>query len=41
VDYVGARRFASRARELAEKHGERFAPPRLLMERAERGVAFQ
>jgi 3-hydroxyacyl-CoA dehydrogenase / enoyl-CoA hydratase / 3-hydroxybutyryl-CoA epimerase len=41
VDYVGARRFATRARELAEKYGERFEPPKLLIERAERGVAFQ
>jgi 3-hydroxyacyl-CoA dehydrogenase/enoyl-CoA hydratase/3-hydroxybutyryl-CoA epimerase len=41
VDYVGARRFTTRARELAERHGERFEPPKILVERAEKGVAFQ
>ncbi len=29
--------FAARARELAERYGERFAPPALLLEKAERG----
>ncbi|MFC8422809.1 3-hydroxyacyl-CoA dehydrogenase NAD-binding domain-containing protein [Streptomyces sp. NPDC057236] len=32
--------FAARARELAAKHGERFAPPGLLLRKAERGETF-
>ncbi|WP_130800207.1 3-hydroxyacyl-CoA dehydrogenase NAD-binding domain-containing protein [Streptomyces otsuchiensis] len=33
--------FAARARQLAERHGERFAPPALLVEKAERGEPFR
>jgi 3-hydroxyacyl-CoA dehydrogenase/enoyl-CoA hydratase/3-hydroxybutyryl-CoA epimerase len=33
--------FLARARELAEKHGPRFEPPALLVERAARGERFQ
>ena len=32
--------FVARAGELAEKHGERFAPPELLLRKAERGETF-
>lgn len=32
--------FVARARELAERYGERFAPPALLIEKAERGEPF-
>jgi 3-hydroxyacyl-CoA dehydrogenase/enoyl-CoA hydratase/3-hydroxybutyryl-CoA epimerase len=32
--------FVARARELAEKYGERFAPPALLVEKAQRGEKF-
>ncbi|GAA2422886.1 3-hydroxyacyl-CoA dehydrogenase NAD-binding domain-containing protein [Streptomyces glaucus] len=32
--------FTARARELAERYGERFAPPALLVEKAERGETF-
>ncbi|MEU1913037.1 3-hydroxyacyl-CoA dehydrogenase NAD-binding domain-containing protein [Streptomyces massasporeus] len=32
--------FVARARELAEQYGERFAPPALLVEKAERGKRF-
>jgi len=32
--------FVARARELAEKHGDRFAPPELLLRKAERGETF-
>ncbi|MFF5932766.1 3-hydroxyacyl-CoA dehydrogenase NAD-binding domain-containing protein [Streptomyces sp. NPDC012508] len=32
--------FVARARELAEKYGERFTPPALLVEKAERGEVF-
>uniref|UniRef100_A0AAU2UYJ7 3-hydroxyacyl-CoA dehydrogenase NAD-binding domain-containing protein n=1 Tax=Streptomyces sp. NBC_00003 TaxID=2903608 RepID=A0AAU2UYJ7_9ACTN len=33
--------FVARARELAERYGERFQPPALLVEKAERGEKFQ
>ncbi|MEV5643219.1 3-hydroxyacyl-CoA dehydrogenase NAD-binding domain-containing protein, partial [Streptomyces flaveolus] len=32
--------FVARARELAERHGERFVPPELLLRKAERGETF-
>ncbi|MFY1679532.1 3-hydroxyacyl-CoA dehydrogenase NAD-binding domain-containing protein [Streptomyces sp. WMMC905] len=32
--------FVARARELAERYGDRFAPPALLVEKAERGEGF-
>ncbi|MGW1657156.1 3-hydroxyacyl-CoA dehydrogenase NAD-binding domain-containing protein [Streptomyces atratus] len=32
--------FVARARELAEKYGERFLPPALLLEKAEKGESF-
>ncbi len=34
VNHVGARAFAARAQELAQRHGERFAPPELLTKHA-------
>ncbi len=37
VDHVGARRFAERARELAQRYGERFTPPALLERHAQSG----
>ncbi|MEW1697485.1 MULTISPECIES: 3-hydroxyacyl-CoA dehydrogenase NAD-binding domain-containing protein [unclassified Streptomyces] len=37
----GAAGFVARARELAETYGERFAPPALLVEKAERGEVFR
>jgi 3-hydroxyacyl-CoA dehydrogenase/enoyl-CoA hydratase/3-hydroxybutyryl-CoA epimerase len=33
--------FVARARELAERYGERFAPPASLVARAERGERFE
>ncbi|MFD6358868.1 3-hydroxyacyl-CoA dehydrogenase NAD-binding domain-containing protein [Streptomyces roseolus] len=36
----GVAGFVARARELAEAYGERFAPPALLVEKAERGETF-
>ncbi|GGR25029.1 3-hydroxyacyl-CoA dehydrogenase NAD-binding domain-containing protein [Streptomyces roseolus] len=36
----GVAGFVARARELAETYGERFAPPALLVEKAERGETF-
>jgi 3-hydroxyacyl-CoA dehydrogenase/enoyl-CoA hydratase/3-hydroxybutyryl-CoA epimerase len=41
IDYVGIRPFVARAHALAAQHGERFAPPRLLVEMAERNVGFR
>ncbi|KQX65174.1 hypothetical protein ASD48_19010 [Streptomyces sp. Root1310] len=32
--------FVTRARELAELHGDRFAPPELLLRKAQRGETF-
>ena len=37
VNHVGAAKFVARADELAKKHGERFAPPRLLRDLAAKG----
>ncbi|MDQ0773145.1 3-hydroxyacyl-CoA dehydrogenase/enoyl-CoA hydratase/3-hydroxybutyryl-CoA epimerase [Streptomyces aurantiacus] len=37
---VGPPAFVARARELAERYGERFAPPALLVEKAEKGERF-
>ncbi|MER6860487.1 3-hydroxyacyl-CoA dehydrogenase, partial [Streptomyces pilosus] len=33
--------FVARARELAERYGERFTPPALLVEKAEKGEVFR
>jgi 3-hydroxyacyl-CoA dehydrogenase/enoyl-CoA hydratase/3-hydroxybutyryl-CoA epimerase len=41
VNYVGLDAFVKRARELAKKHGERFEPPKLLVDMAARGETFQ
>jgi len=38
INHVGATAFVARARELASKYGERFEPPALLVDRAERGL---
>ena len=38
VNHVGSARFVARADELAKKHGERFAPPKLLRELAAKGA---
>ncbi len=40
VNSVGLKVFAERAAELAARYGERFAPPRLLLDMAERGERF-
>lgn len=40
VNYVGAREFVARAQQLAERYGQRFAPPKLLLAKAARGEAF-
>ncbi len=40
VQYVGVAAFVARAKALAERYGERFAPPQLLLEMAESGQSF-
>ncbi len=40
INQYGVRAFAQRAAELADASGERFAPPRLLLEKAESNTAF-
>ncbi len=37
---VGLPGFVARARELAERYGDRFAPPALLVDKAEKGERF-
>lgn len=37
----GLKRFAARAKELASRYGERFAPPALLLKKAEAGELFE
>ncbi|HEX2651902.1 MAG TPA: 3-hydroxyacyl-CoA dehydrogenase NAD-binding domain-containing protein [Burkholderiales bacterium] len=41
INSVGPKQFAKRAEELAAKHGERFAPPELLLDKAARGELFR
>ncbi len=40
VNHVGVEKFTERAQELAEKYGERFAPPHLLLEHAKSKQPF-
>lgn len=40
INQYGVRQFAERAKELAVAHGERFAPPALLLEHAEQEKPF-
>ena len=40
INQYGVARFVARARELAERHGERFAPPSLLLDKAATGGQF-
>lgn len=40
INAVGVDKFVARAQELAETYGERFAPPQLLLEMAEKGETF-
>jgi len=41
INAWGLKRFAARARELAQAYGADFEPPRLLLERAETGELFR
>ena len=40
VNYVGLAKFAARAQELADTYGKRFSPPKMLLEKAEKGERF-
>jgi 3-hydroxyacyl-CoA dehydrogenase/enoyl-CoA hydratase/3-hydroxybutyryl-CoA epimerase len=40
IDFMGAAAFVALAEKLAAKHGERFTPPALLKEMAEKGETF-
>jgi len=41
VNSVGVAKFVARANQLAGKYGERFAPPRLLRDKAAQGEALR
>ena len=41
INQYGVRAFTERAQELARQHGERFAPPQLLLEKAQANVLFE
>ena len=41
INQYGVSAFAERAQELAREHGERFAPPRLLLEKAQANTLFE
>ena len=40
IDFMGARRFVELCRRLEAEHGSRFAPPKILLDMAERGGTF-
>jgi 3-hydroxyacyl-CoA dehydrogenase/enoyl-CoA hydratase/3-hydroxybutyryl-CoA epimerase len=40
INAMGAERFVARSRELAQAHGERFAPARVVVNLAESGCFF-
>ncbi|MEM7802761.1 MAG: 3-hydroxyacyl-CoA dehydrogenase, partial [Chloroflexota bacterium] len=40
INAYGVEQFVDRASELAEKYGDRFAPPSLLKEMAQKGETF-
>ena len=41
INHVGAQKFVRHADELAKKHGERFAPPKILRDAAAKGTPLQ
>ena len=41
INAYGLREFVARSRELADRYGEVFEPPQLLVDRAERGELFR
>jgi len=40
IDFMGAKAFVERCRELQAKHGDRFAPPEILLDMAASGETF-
>ncbi|MFK7826326.1 MAG: 3-hydroxyacyl-CoA dehydrogenase NAD-binding domain-containing protein [Oligoflexales bacterium] len=40
VNYIGLKKFCERACELCKRYGDRFAPPKILIEKAERNENF-
>jgi 3-hydroxyacyl-CoA dehydrogenase/enoyl-CoA hydratase/3-hydroxybutyryl-CoA epimerase len=40
VNTYGLKKFATRLAELATKYGERFEPPQVLLDKAEKGELF-
>ncbi|HET8730371.1 MAG TPA: 3-hydroxyacyl-CoA dehydrogenase family protein, partial [Moraxellaceae bacterium] len=40
INFIGLREFVKRSQELAKKHGDRFTPPKLLIDMAEKGETF-
>ncbi|MFK7800063.1 MAG: 3-hydroxyacyl-CoA dehydrogenase, partial [Anaerolineae bacterium] len=40
INAYGVDKFVARAKELAETYGERFAPPQILLDMAEKGELF-
>ncbi len=40
INSYGVRAFTMRAHELAERYGDRFTPPKLLIEKSERNEKF-
>ncbi|MES2919905.1 MAG: 3-hydroxyacyl-CoA dehydrogenase NAD-binding domain-containing protein [Pseudomonadota bacterium] len=40
INFIGLKQFVKRSQELAAKHGERFTPPKLLIDMAEKGETF-
>jgi 3-hydroxyacyl-CoA dehydrogenase/enoyl-CoA hydratase/3-hydroxybutyryl-CoA epimerase len=41
INQYGLRKFVARAQELAARYGERFIPPALLIEKAEKDEIFE
>jgi hypothetical protein len=40
INFIGLNEFVKRSNELAAKHGERFTPPKLLIDMAAKGETF-
>ena len=40
IDMMGTKKFVTLCREFEKKYGKRFAPPKLLVEMAEKGESF-
>jgi 3-hydroxyacyl-CoA dehydrogenase / enoyl-CoA hydratase / 3-hydroxybutyryl-CoA epimerase len=40
IDFMGPKAFVDRCRELQARHGDRFAPPKILLDMAASGETF-